>query len=103
MNGHFRLFIRKGDSKLHAIELGEDEMRAQRGSSEPGGSDAARISLHRSVAENVLAKLAAVDPNELSTEDGKLLKGLLKRGPQEAVRTPSVEAPSSRWTSVQNS
>lgn len=87
MNGHFRLFIRKGDSKLHAIELGEDEMRACEVYPSRGGSDVARISLHRSVAENVLAKLAAVDPNELSTEDGKLLKGLLKRGPQEAVRT----------------
>jgi hypothetical protein len=87
MNGHFRLFVRKSDGKLHTIELGGAEMRACEVYPSRGGSDVTRISLHRSVAENVLSKLAAVDPKELSPEDSKLLKGLLKRGPQEAVKT----------------
>ncbi|MEZ2329044.1 hypothetical protein AB6802_04920 [Mesorhizobium sp. RCC_202] len=87
MNGHFRLLVRKNDGKLHTIELGGAEMRACEVYPSRGGSDASRISLHRSVAENLLSKLAAVDLNELSPEDNKLLKVLLKRGAQEAVRT----------------
>ena len=87
MNGHFQLLIRKSDGKLHAVDLGEEQMRTCEVYPSRGGADVARISLHRSVAENLLAKLEGIDLGEMSEEDTKALKRLLSRGTQEVVRT----------------
>ncbi|WP_323019481.1 hypothetical protein [Pararhodobacter sp.] len=87
MDGHFQLLIRKSDSKLHEIDLGEVQMRTCEVYPSRGGSDVARISLHRAVAENLLAKLEDIDLGEMSKDDATALKGLRSRGTQEAVRT----------------
>lgn len=87
MDGHFQLFIRKSDDKLHVVDLGEEHMRNCEVYPSRGGSDAARISLHRVVAENLLSKLQLIDLKEMSLEDGKALRGLRSRSTQEAIRT----------------
>src|SRR5690606_18837686 len=39
MNGHFRLFVRKSNGKLHAVDLGRAEMRSCEVYPSRGGSD----------------------------------------------------------------
>jgi hypothetical protein len=87
MDGHFQLFIRKNDDKLHVVDLGDEQMQACEVYPSRGGSDAVRISLHRSVAENILSKLDLIDLKELSEDDAKALKGLRSRSTKEGIRT----------------
>jgi hypothetical protein len=87
MDGRIRLSVRRSDGKLHEIDLGGGSMCACEVYPSRGGSDATRINLHRSVAENVVAKIDAIDPESLSAEDKVMLKALRKRATLDQVRS----------------
>jgi hypothetical protein len=86
MDGQFKLFVRKTDGKLHALDLGDAKMSTCDVYLSRGGADVSRIALHRSVAENLLAKLDAVELGQFSKEDQKLLTALRSRSTKEEVR-----------------
>lgn len=87
MDGRIKLSVRRSDGKLHDIDLGDPSMCACEVYPSRGGSDATRINLHRSVAENVVAKIDAIDPEVLSPNDKTLLRTLRRRSTLDQVRS----------------
>ncbi|SSC64728.1 hypothetical protein [Ciceribacter selenitireducens] len=87
MDGRIKLSVRRSDGKLHEIDLGGGRMCACEVYPSRGGSDTTRINLHRSAAENVVAKIDAIEPESLSAEDKVMLKALRKRATLDQVRS----------------
>lgn len=86
MEGTITLKVRQANGRAKTLDLGSAENTQCDIYPSRGGSDVSRIALKRMVAENLVAVLAAIDPDTLDAEVKVKFKSLASRAGLEGLR-----------------